>query len=218
MVHNLLFLSLSLIVFGILKLVQKRKSHIKSGTIISLFIFGIVLSAPFVLIEHLAFDLKYYIVILAFIAIELIAVTIEHKWEYLHNLIHHNIKELRLLSFFIVSVGFTYSELTFHILSSTQSLGDLLYSLPLKAIFALFIHTVLTSSAAVLTATESVVEHVFMFIIYYIRLILISISHFLYVFFMEHRLSYLLIPFLAYNIYLLFKHKRYLDRKGAVLA
>ena len=218
MVYNLLFLSLSLFVFILLRVVQKRKRHIKPGTIMSLFLFGIALSMPFVLIEHLAFNFKYYLVIIAFIAIELIAVTIEHKCEYLHNLLHHNIRELRLLSFFIVSIGFTYSELTFHILCSTQSLGDLLYSLPIKAVFALFIHTILTSSAAVLTSTESVVEHVFLFIIYYIRLIFISISHYLYVYFLEHRLSYLLIPFLAYNIYLLFKHKKYLDKKGTIIA
>ena len=216
--NNLLFMSLSLLVLGLLKLIQKKRKHIKSGTILSLFLFGIVLSSPFVLIEHLAFNIKYYLVILAFIAIELIIVTIEHKWEYLHNLIHHNIKELRLLSFFIVSIGFTYSELSFHILCSAKPLGELLASLPLKAVFALFIHTVLTSSAAVLTASESIVEHVLMFFIYYLRLIFISVSHYLYVFFLENKLSYLLIPFLAYNIYLLFKHKRYLDKKGAVLA
>lgn len=216
--HNLLFVSLSVFVLGLLKFIQKRRKHIKSRTLIGLFLFGILLSIPFVLIEHLAFNLKYYIVILAFIAIELIIVTLEHKWEYLHNLIHHNIKELRLLSFFIVSIGFTYSELSFHIINSTQSTATLLASLPLKAIFALFIHTILTSSAAVLTSTESLVEHFFLFFLYYIRLIFISISHYLYVFFSEHRLSYLLVPFLAYNIYLLLKHKKYLDQKGQVLA
>jgi hypothetical protein len=218
MVNNLLFVSLSLLVLGLLKFIQKRKKHIKGRTILSLFSFGILLSVPFVLIEHLAFSIKYYLVILAFIAIELIIVSVEHKWEYLHNLIHHNIKELRLLSFFIVSIGFTYSELSFHILNSAQPTGALLASLPFKAMFALFIHTILTSSAAVLTATESIVEHVFLFLLYYLRLIFISISHYLYVFFFEHKLSLLLIPFLAYNIYLLLKHKRYLDRKGKVLA
>ncbi len=218
MVHNLLFVSLSILVLGLLKFIQKRRKHIKSRTILGLFLFGILLSIPFVLIEHLAFNLKYYIVILAFIAIELIIVTLEHKWEYLHNLIHHNIKELRLLSFFIVSIGFTYSELSFHIINSTHTTAVLLASLPLKAVFALFIHTILTSSAAVLTATESIVEHVFLFLLYYLRLIFISISHYLYVFFFEHKLSYLLIPFLAYNIYLLLRHKKYLDRKGKVLA
>ncbi len=214
----LLFLSLSFLALGGLKLIQKKKKHIKGRTILSLFIFGILLSIPFVLIEHLALNVKYYLVILAFIAVELFIVTVEHKWEYLHNLIHHNIKELRLLSFFIVSLGFTYSELSFYIMHSTHSFAELLVSLPLKAMFALLIHTVLTSSAAVLTATESIVEHVFMFLLYYLRLVFISISHYLYVFFSEHRLSILLVPFLAYNIYLLLKHKKYLDKKGKVLA
>lgn len=217
MLHNLLFVSLSLLVFGLIKLIQKRNRKIKSGTILALFLFGILLSIPFVLIEHLAFNLTNYLVILAFIAIELIVVTVEHKWEYLHNLIHHNIEELRLLSFFLVSIGFTYSELSFHILNNSHGVWELLMSLPLKAVFALFIHTVLTSSAALLTATESIVEHVFMFLIYYVRLVLISLSHYLYVLFQEHKATYLLIPFLAYNIFLLLRHKKYLDRKGQVL-
>jgi hypothetical protein len=219
MMHNLLFVSVSLLVFGLLKFIQAKRKHIKSGTILGLFLFGIMLSIPFVLIEHLAFNLKYYLVVLAFIAIELIVVTMEHKWEYLHNLIHHNIKELRLLSFFIVSIGFTYSEISFHILNNTHTIGQLLTSLPIKAVFALFIHTVLTSSAAVLTATESIVEHVCLFLLYYLRLIFISISHYLYVFFSEHdKIAVLLIPLMAYNLYLLFKHKKYLDKKGMVLA
>lgn len=216
--HILLFLSLSLIVLALLKLIQSKRKHIKSGTIISLFLFGMLLSTPFVLIEHLAFNFKYYIVILAFIAIELIVVSVEHKWEYLHNLIHHNIKELRILSFFLVSVGFTYLELSFYILNNSQSIGEVLIALPIKAVFALFIHTVLTSSAAVLTVTESIVEHVFLFLLYYLRLIFISISHYLYVFFHDNQLSWLLVPFLIYNLYLLFKHKKYLDKKGEILA
>ncbi len=216
--HILLFASLSLIVLGLLKFIQSRRKHIKSGTLIKLFLFGMLLSAPFVLIEHLAFNLKYYIVILAFIAIELIVVSIEHKWEYLHNLIHHNIKELRILSFFVVSIGFTYLELSFYILNNPHNIGEVLMTLPLKAVFALFIHTVLTSSAAVLTATESIVEHIFLFLFYYLRLIFISISHYLYVFFHDNQLSWLLAPFLVYNLYLLFKHKKYLDKKGKVLA
>lgn len=216
--HALIFIGLSLFVLGLLTFIQKRRKRIGNRTILSLFLFGILLAVPFVLIEHLAFNLKYYLVILAFIAVELIIVSVEHKWEYLHNLIHHNIKELRLLSFFIVSIGFMYCELSFHILNSTQSTVELLASLPIKAVFSLFIHTVLTSSAAVLTTTESIVEHFFLFLLYYLRLIFISISHYLYVFFLEHKLSLLLIPFLAYNLYLLFKHKKYLDQKGTVLA
>ena len=216
--HTLLFMSLSLLAFGALAFIHKKKKRIKLGTITSLFLFGILLSIPFVLIEHLAFNIKYYIVIMAFIAIELIIITIEHKWEYLHNLIHHDIKELRLLSFFILSIGFTYSELSFYIFYSTAPIAELIFSLPIKAIFALFIHTILMSSAAVLTVTESIVEHVVLFIFFYLRLIFISVSHYLYVFVTEHKITLILVPFLAYNIYLLIKHKKYLDKKGEVLA
>lgn len=219
MTHYLLFAILSLSVYGVLKLLRKKKHEIKTHTLVSLFLFGMLLSIPFVLIEYLAFSLKYYLVILAFIAIELLIVTLEHKWEYLHHLMHHNIRELRLLSFFVVSLGFTYSELSFYILKSPETAGEILMSLPFKAVFAVFIHTVLTSSAAILTATESIVEHFFMFILYYLRLIFISVSHYLYALFMDHNtLHYLLIPLLFYNLYLLFKHKRYLDRKGELLA
>lgn len=217
MMHFLLFIGLSILVLGLITYIQKRRKRINPKTILTLFIFGILLAVPFVLIEHLTLSVKSYLVILAFIAIELIMVSVEHKWEYLHNLIHHNIKELRLLSFFIVSIGFTYCELSVHILHSTHGTMELLASLPLKAVFSLFIHTVLTSSAAVLTATESIVEHFFLFILYYLRLVLISISHYLYVFFTENKAAYLLLPFLAYNVYLLLKHKKYLDQKGEVL-
>jgi hypothetical protein len=214
----LLLVSLSALAIGLLKFIQFRKKHIRSKTILGLFLFGILLSLPFVLIEHMAFNIKYYLVILAFIAIELLVVSIEHKWEYLHNLIHHNIKELRLLSFFIVSIGFTYSELAFYIMNSHESILQLMVHLPIKATFALFMHTVLTSSAALLTASESLVEHFFLFLLYYIRLVFISVSHFLYVFVSEHgMLIYFLVPLMLYNLHLLFKHKRYLDRKGEVL-
>lgn len=218
MLHFLLFMGLSLIIFGLLSVIYNRKRNIKFSTVLSLFFFGIMLAIPFILLEHLSFNIRSYVILMAFIAIELLVISIEHKWEYLHNLLHHNIKELRLLSFFIVSLGFTYSELSVYILSNTETIGHLLVALPIKAVFAMFIHTVLTSSAALLTATESIVEHVLMFFLYYIRLILISISHFLYVFFTKNELAvYLLIPFLTYNIYLLFKHKKYLDKKGEVL-
>lgn len=218
MINFLLFSVLSLATIGVLKLIKNKKSSIKPSTLTGLFFIGIFLSIPFVLIEHLAFNLKYYLVILAFLAVELIFVSIEHQWEYLHNLIHHNIKELRLLSFFIVSLGFTYSELSFYIFHNGLASADLIKHLPLKALFALSTHTILTSSAAILTVTESIVEHVILFLVYYLRLIFISVSHYLYAFFDDNKISYLIIPLLAYNLYLLFKHKRYLDRKDSVIA
>lgn len=217
MYHLLLFLGLSFFITGLLALVQIKNKNLKPSALYSLFLFGILLSVPFVLVEHLAFDMKYYLVIFAFIAIELVVITAERKWKYLHDLIHHNIKGLRIMSFFIISIGFTYSELAFYVLHGTHSLSELLVTLPIKSVFALFMHTVLTSSAALITATETLVEHIFLFFLYYLRLVFISISHFLYIFFIEHKATYLLIPFIALNVYLLFRHKHYLEHKAEAL-
>ena len=217
MINPLLIASITILVFGILKAISLKKRKINLKTIISLFLFGILLSLPFVLIKNLTFDLRSYLVILAFIGVELIIVSIEHQWEYLHKLLHHNIKEFRLLSFFIVGLGFTYSELFFYIINSQETLLQLVATIPMKALFAISTHTILTSSAAVLTATESIMEHIMLFFIYYLRLIFISVSHYLYVFFSENKITYLIIPFLIYNLYLLLKHKKYLDKKGIII-
>ncbi len=218
MIHLLLFLGLSFFAMSILILIQIRNKKIKPSALLGLFLFGVVLSIPFILVEHLSLHLKYYFVILAFIGIELIVVSLEHKWKYLHNLIHHNIKTLRILSFFVVGLGFTYSELSFYVLNSTHSIGELIATIPIKCIFALFIHTVLTSSASLITATESMLEHIFLFFLYYLKLVFISVSHYLYVFFSEHKATYLLIPFIVLNIFLLLRHKKYLDHEAKVLA
>lgn len=215
--HLLLFLSLSFVVMSLLMVIQLRNKKIQLGTLLSLFLFGILLSIPFILVEHLAFHLKFYFVILAFIGIELVVVYLEHKWKYLHDLIHHNVKTLKLLSFFLIAVGFSYSELSFYILNSTASVGEILITLPLKSAFAIFMHTAMTSTAALITAAESVLEHVFLFFLYYVRLIFISVSHYIYIFLNEHKIAYLLIPFILINVYFLLKDKELLDRKGSVL-
>ena len=218
MTHLLLFLGLSFFVMSLLILIQVRNKKIEPSALLGLFLFGVVLSIPFIVVEHLSLHLKYYFVILAFIGIEIAVVSLEHKWKYLHDLIHHNIKTLRLLSFLVVSLGFTYSELSFYVLHSTHSIGELIAILPIKGIFALFMHTVITSSATLITATESMLEHIFLFFLYYIKLVFISVSHYLYVFFSEHKATYLLIPFIAINAFLLFRHKKYLDKEAEELA
>jgi len=212
MSHLSLFLGLSFVVMNLLVMVQWSKRRLKPGLLLGLFLFGILLSIPFVLVEYMSVQLKYYFVILAFIAIEFGAVILEKKWKYLHHLIHHNVKSLRILSFFAISVGFTFSELSFYILSSHETLREIMVALPLKTLFALFMHTVLTSSTALINATESFFEHVSLFIINYMRLVFISVSHYLYIFIAEHHAAtWLLIPFLALNMILFFRHKRYLD-------
>lgn len=217
MKNILLCIGLTLFTFSILEIIHRLKD-INKKIIFNLFMYGILLSIPFVIVEHLHLSIKSYLIILSFIGIELITITIEHKSEFIHKLIHHNIKELRILSFFIVSLGFTYSELSFYIINSHESLLSIVSTLPLKTLFALFTHTVLTSSAAILSTTESVIEHFFLFLIYYLRLVFISISHYLYTFFNQNGFHFLFALFIGYNIFLLYKHKRYLDKKGDILS
>jgi len=211
MAYLALFLGLSFLVMNLLLAIQLRRKKMEPSHLIGLFLFGILLSVPFVMVEFIGAHLKYYFVIMAFIAIELAVVVLEHRWKYLHHLVHHNIKSLRILSYFVISIGFTYSELAFTILNSHEELQVLLASLPMKAVFALFIHTTLTSSTALINATESVFEHVVLFFVNYLRLVFISVSHYLYVFIVEHKAVYLLIPFLAINTILFFRHKQYIE-------
>ncbi|QQR84050.1 hypothetical protein IPJ72_02555 [Candidatus Peregrinibacteria bacterium] len=214
--HLILFLGLTLSITLLLSGVQIKNKEINPKTILSLFIFGILISLPFIMVEHLIFNLQYYFVILCCVLIERVVIACEHKWKYLHELIHHNVTTLRMLSVFIISVGFTYSELAFYVMHSTKAVGELLINLPLKAVFALFMHTVLTSSSALMTATENIMEHIFLFLLYYLRLLFISVSHYMYKFFVDNKISYLLLVFIAINVFVFFKHKEYLDRKKAI--
>ena len=216
MAHLALFLGLSFLVMSLLLAIRLSRKKMKSSHLAGLFLFGILLSVPFVMVEFIGAQMKYYFVILAFIAIELTAVVLEHRWKYLHHLVHHNVKNLRILSYFAISIGFTYSELAFSILHDHGPIRELLTLLPVKAVFALFIHTTLTSSTALINATESVFEHVALFFINYLRLVFISVSHYLYVFIVEHKAIYLLIPFLVANIALFFRHKQYIESETDV--
>ncbi len=211
MAHLALFLGLSFLTMSLLMGIQLSRKKMKPGLLMGLFLFGVLLSVPFVMVEYIGAHMKYYFVILAFIAIELTVVVLEHRWKYLHHLVHHNIKNLRILSYFAISIGFTYSELAFSILNSHEELKELLALLPMKAVFALFIHTTLTSSTALINVTESVFEHVALFMVNYLRLVFISVSHYLYVFIVEHKAVYLLIPFLIVNMTLFFRHKQYIE-------
>lgn len=207
----MLFLGLSLLASGLLLGIQIHKRRLKPSVLWGLFIFGVLLSVPFVTVEYVGAHLKYYFMILSFIGIESVVSLLEHKWKYLHHLVHHNVKNLRVLSYLIIGLGFAYSELVFYVLSSHESVGTILVSLPFKAVFAMFVHTVLTSSASLVTVTESVFEHAFLFVVNYLRLVFISVSHYLYVFIVEHKAAYLLIPFVVVNMVIFFRHKRYLE-------
>ncbi len=186
---------------------------------IGLVLFGMALSLPFILLENTVFHVKYYFVIMAFIAIELVVLYLEHHVKYLHDLVHHNIKHLRLMSFFLIGIGFTYSELAFYLFSTHDGAEEILRLLPFKTVFALFMHTVLASAASLTTLaksmTKNIYESVLRFSSYYLRIALISVSHYLYVFFTEHNVTLLLVPFIGMNVYGFMKYKKYLDTRLA---
>ena len=217
MTQLLLFSGFSLFLMGVLLVVEWIKK-INFKTSIGLFLFGILMSIPFILVEFLGAHLKFYIVILAFIAIEASILLLEHKIKYLHDLIHHNIKDLRIVSFFLIGIGFTYSEIAFSIFHSHGNIAELMSILPLKTAYALLMHTVFASAASLSNIgnlfAENVLESVFKFISYYTRIAIISFSHYLYVFSVESHVSALIIPpLLIIGMIAFFTIKRYLDKK-----
>ena len=217
MTQLLLFSGFSLFLMGIL-LVAEWIKKINFKTSIGLFLVGILMSIPFILVEFLGAHLKFYIVILAFIAIESSILLFEHKIKYFHDLIHHNIKDLRIVSFFLIGIGFTYSEIAFSIFQSHGEIAEIMSILPLKTAYALLMHTVFSSAASLANFgnlfAENVLESIFKFISYYSRIAIISFSHYLYVFSIESHVSALIIPpLLIIGMIAFFTIKRYLDKK-----
>ena len=216
MIQLLLFLGFSLILMSILIFTEWTKK-IEFKSLVGLFLFGILMSIPFVLIEYLGFTLKYYLVILAFISIELGIIYCEHRVKYLHDLINHNLKDFRIISFFVIGIGFTYSEVAFHIFSSSGPVIEIIKNLPIKMVYALLMHTVFTSAASLANlgnmVAKSFYETVFKLVSYYLRITIIGISHFLYLFSVLHHLIYLMIFVLICGVFAFFYFKRRLDDK-----
>ena len=216
MIQLLLFLGFSLILMSILIFTEWNKK-IEFKSLVGLFLFGILMSIPFVLIEYLGFTLKYYLVILAFISIELGIIYCEHRVKYLHDLINHNLKDFRIISFFVIGIGFTYSEVAFHIFSSSGPVIEIIKNLPIKMVYALLMHTVFTSAASLANlgnmVAKSFYETVFKLVSYYLRITIIGISHFLYLFSVLHHLIYLMIFVLICGVFAFFYFKRRLDDK-----
>ena len=216
MTQLLLFLGFSMIALLML-IVADYFKKVSFKSLIGLFLFGVLISIPFILIEFMGGHLKYYIVILSFIAIELGILFSEHRIKYFHDLISHNTKDLRILSFLLIGLGFTYSEITFTILHSHGEIGELMHMLPFKALYALLTHTVLTSAASLTHLgnlfSETIYETIIKLFSYYSRITLISVSHYLYVFSIEHNLILLIIALLAGSMVSFFLLKKQLDAK-----
>lgn len=216
MTQLLLFLGFSILAAGTVILAEHYgKTDLKST--LGLFFFGILISIPFIMIEFMGSGLKYYMVISAFILIELGILYSERKIKYFHDLIHHNVKNLRILSFLLIGLGFTYSEISVTILHYHGDISELLNILPFKTAYALLAHTVL-SSAASLThigslLSETVFETVLKVVNYYSRIALISASHYLYVFSVEHNFVILIGTIIVAAMLSFFYYMDKLDRQ-----
>jgi len=214
MIHVALFLGFSLVLMNIIVFTEWRKK-IPFKTLVSLFLFGVLLSTPFIMVEYVQANLKYYFVILAFILIEVSILYFERRIKYFHDLVHHNIRELRIVSFFLIGIGFTFSEIAFYIFHSGGAAYEIIRMLPMKTAYALFMHTVLTMASSLTNIgdylMDNVYESILKFVSYYLRIAIISTSHFLYVFFAEHNYTMLLLPFLAFSLIAFFYYKKALD-------
>jgi len=210
----LLFLGFSLLLTGILILTEWHK-HVPFKTLMGLFLFGVLISTPFIFVELLEDHLKYYIVILAFIAIEFTILFCEHRVKTFHDLLHHNVKDLRILSFFLIGIGFTYSEVAFTIFHTHIGALELLKSLPLKTTYAMLIHTVLTSAASLASfgsvLAETILETIFKVVSYYLRITVVCVSHYLYLISIKHHLTLLITVLSIICILAFFLIKKKLD-------
>jgi len=214
MTQTLLFLSFSaLALLALIAADYFKKVSFRS--LVGLFLFGILISIPFIMVEYLGSHMKYYFVIFAFIAIELALIVLEHRVKFFHDLIHHNVKDLRILSFLIIGLGFTYSEISFTILHYHGSLDALVGILPFKTMYALMAHTVLTSAASLVHIgnlfSETIYETIIKLVSYYSRIVLISVSHFLYVFSIEHNFFLLIGALLGTGLLSFFYLKKQID-------
>jgi hypothetical protein len=195
MISNLFFAGFSILV--LISLLLTAHFHKKAGykSILGLFGFGVLISVPFILIEHFGIHFSYWLIIVAFLLIELGILFFEHHIRYLHELIHRNIKELRIASFILIGLGFTYSEIGFTILHTSDTV-ELLNTIPFKATYALLMHTVFASAASVIRIGDFVASLFHLSILksvtYYIKIGIISVSHFLYVFSVAQNLMLLI--------------------------
>jgi hypothetical protein len=218
MASVLAFLGITSILMSILIGLDIYK-NIDVKSTMSLAAFGIALSVPFIMVEALAFHLKYYIVILAFIAIEAAVLYFESHVKSFHDLIHHNVEKLRIVSFLIIGIGFTFSEVSFYIFHHGAEEAIHFSDVLLKTFYAMFMHTVFTTAASLshaARAMENVFAEALAFIGYYVRLAVISVSHYLYMFLVEHHATVLLMGFMAINIVVFFKLKKHLDAELAL--
>ncbi|MBN2307045.1 hypothetical protein JXD20_03610 [Candidatus Peregrinibacteria bacterium] len=216
MTPNTLLIGFSLLALVTLIVTSHFYRKVGFKSILGLFAFGILIATPFILIEHFGINLNLLYVVAAFLFIELGILFFEHHVKYFHDLIHHNIKELRIASFLLIGFGFTYAEIGFAIFESSDMM-ELLNTIPFKTTYALLMHTVFASAASLVQVGRLVAEGlhttIMRFATYYIRIGIISVSHFAYVFSVENHLMFLIGALLIVGITAFFYIKRKIDLK-----
>jgi len=209
------FLFTSFSILTLTSLIVFASLHKKVGfkSVLGLFVFGILISIPFAIIEQFGIHANYIYVIAAFIFIELGILFFEHHVNYFHKLIHHNIKELRIASFILIGLGFTYSEVGLTILHSSGDMVELINTIPFKTTYAILMHTVFASAASLVQVgnlmSKGIIATIIKSATYYIRIAIISISHFLYIFSIEHNLMLLIgiLLIVGISVFFYIKHK-----------
>ncbi len=218
MTQNLIFAGFTALALMALVATAYFYKKVDFKSVLGLFGFGALISVPFVLIEHSGLHMSYLYVIAAFVFIELGILFFEKHVSYFHELIHHNVRELRIASFLLIGLGFTYAEIGFTILDNSDTV-ELLSTIPFKTTYALLMHTVFASAASLIQVgelgllAEGIEATLFRVINYYSRIGIISVSHYLYVFSIEHNLMLLIGGLLLAGIGAFFYIKRQLDLK-----
>jgi len=180
--------------------------HKKAGfkVVLGLFFFGMLMSVPFIMMEFTTGYLDYYYIAAAFILIELAILFFERHVHFFHELIHHNIKELRIISFLLIGFGFTYAEISLSILHSSGDMTELINTLPFKTTYALLMHTVFASAASLVKIggelAGDLIASLIKAAVYYLRIAIISVSHYLYVFSVENNMMPLIAAILAVGL------------------
>lgn len=211
----LLFLAFSLLCGLALKGIHRFKK-VDYKLIFGLFLSGVLFSIPFLIIEHLHSYSGFYIVALVFIGIEMVVFFLKKRRMHLHNMLHHNIKNLRFVSFFVIGLGFAYTQVNSTIFTATGQWHDLITLLPIKIVYVLLMHTLFTSGLSLMHVgslfAETIYETVFKLLGYYLRITVISVSHYLYPLSFGNNLFYLMIFCLILGMVAFFYIKRRLDK------
>lgn len=197
---RLLFAGILSILFIGLMVSARLKKKRPLKPMVFQFSYGMLLAIPFITIELLSGHIRP-ILLFPIVFLEFLALFCEEHIAFLDHSIKRSLAHLGLLSYIIIGLGFTYTELLFFIFH-TEEVGDVMAYGPFKMIFAIAVHTSLFLSVGV----AALGHKIWNIVKYYLDIAHIGFSHFLYLFFAHAHVSYLFVPLLVINILLMAKH------------